>query len=167
MPDDWSPVKIGTKGFYKDRSFEVIGRVRLQLQEGYKNYWCFWSTGEKKYGWLAESLGEYMICDGSFFELDDPASISFTAGEKLVLPGEARVSVDYIDKCEKVDVEGEVTSWPYYRQGFQTVQAQNNSAIAAYFFIRHDVKMLKFLVGETVDYAILNLQEIRTWDEWK
>lgn len=35
LPDDVSPLKIGSRGKYKNTAFEVIGRLKVAWSEGY------------------------------------------------------------------------------------------------------------------------------------
>jgi len=167
MPEDWSVVQLGTTGLYKEKAFEVIGRIRLQFRNDYKNFWCVWYDASNQYGWLAESFGEYILCENIFIDMDNREDLSrFRAGDKFVLHNDTTVVTDYIDKCEWISLEGELCHWPNYQRGFLSVQAQNNEGIAAYFNLVRDEKG-KFLVGQMVKFSDLNLKSIREWDEWK
>lgn len=60
LPDDVSPLKIGSRGKYKNTAFDVIGRLKIAWSEGYWNEWfLFFEDG--KYGWLAEAMGFFML----------------------------------------------------------------------------------------------------------
>jgi predicted RNA-binding Zn-ribbon protein involved in translation (DUF1610 family) len=169
MPDDWSVVQLGSTGVYKEKPFEVIGRVRLQFRQDYKNFWCIWYDTLDKYGWLAESFGEYIVFEDTFFDMDDskePFS-RFKAGDQFTLHNNTTVTTDYVDLCEWVSLEGELCKWPHNRKGFLSVQAQNNNGIAAYFNILPNNQKGNFLVGQLVKFSELNLKLIREWDEWK
>ena len=39
LPDDISPLKLGSRGKYKNTVFEVIGRLKVAWSEGYWNEW--------------------------------------------------------------------------------------------------------------------------------
>lgn len=60
LPDDVSPLKIGTRGKYKNTVFEIIGRLKIAWSEGFWNEWyLFFEDG--RYGWLAEAMGFFML----------------------------------------------------------------------------------------------------------
>lgn len=58
--DDYSPVQIGTTGNWKGRPFNVIGRLRLQYEDGSWNEWCV-EFGDGTLGWLSDASGQFAI----------------------------------------------------------------------------------------------------------
>ncbi|MBI5233027.1 MAG: DUF4178 domain-containing protein [Deltaproteobacteria bacterium] len=60
LPDDVSPLKIGSRGKYKNTVFEIIGRLKVAWSEGCWNEWLIlFENG--KHGWLAEAMGLFML----------------------------------------------------------------------------------------------------------
>jgi len=168
MPDDWSVIQVGSKGAYQKHNFEVIGRVRLQLQQDYKNFWCLWYEDRKKYAWLAESFGKYITYESSFLDVYDNGEFSgLKIGHKFIIHDNVTVVANYQEQCVWISLEGELCLWPILKKGFALVDAQNNDRMAACFIIPPDRRAGKFLVGEVVDFHDLNLVSIREWDEWK
>lgn len=168
MPDDWSIIQIGTTGKHNDRAFNVIGRIRLQLRQEYKNYWCLWFDHDQKYGWLTESFGKYAVCEPTVFNLDEMGDIfSIKAGDKFELYSKSTVVVDYVDPTEWMSIEGEIANWVDFSKRFVSVQAQNNEGIIAFFNLNSKTHRVNFIVGETTTLSALSLKEIREWDEWK
>lgn len=168
MPDDWSIVQLGTTGTFKGRNFEVVGCVRLQLKQEYKNYWCIWFDQEQKYGWLAESFGKYAVCEPTFFNLNDMGDIfSIKAGDKFELYSKTTVVVDYVDPSEWMSIAGEIASWVDFTKRFISVQAQNEHGIIAFFNLNSHTHRVNFIVGETTTAELLSLKQTRMWDEWK
>lgn len=166
-PDDWSILQLGVTGSYQTKAFEVIGRIRLQLRQEYKNYWCVWFDQGQKYGWLAESFGKYAMCEPTVFNLDDMGDIfTIKAGDKFELYSKSTVIVDYVDPCEWVSVEGEVAHWADFTR-FISVQAQNNESIVAFFNLNQGTHRVNFIVGEACTLELLALTGIREWNEWK
>lgn len=56
-----SRLKLGMNGSYKDKRFDVIGRVQYQhAAGGVWNEWYLWFPGEH-WGWLAEAQGRYYL----------------------------------------------------------------------------------------------------------
>ena len=60
LPPDFSPFQIGTRGEWKGRGFEIVGRVRVEWAEGSWNEWCILYDATVT-GWLAEAQGLLMI----------------------------------------------------------------------------------------------------------
>lgn len=60
VPDDVSPLQIGTRGVDGGRRFELIGRVRMRWADGGWNEWlALYDDGTT--GWLSEAMGRYML----------------------------------------------------------------------------------------------------------
>ncbi len=66
LPDDMSPLQIGTGGFYKGKRFSIIGRMKIGWDDGVWNEWFMVMDSGYK-GWLAEAQGSYAIS----FEVDE------------------------------------------------------------------------------------------------
>jgi len=60
VPDDVSPIQIGTTGRDGTRRFEVIGRVRWRWSDGAWNEWLL-LFGDGGHGWLGEASGRFML----------------------------------------------------------------------------------------------------------
>ncbi|HEY8190171.1 MAG TPA: DUF4178 domain-containing protein [Micavibrio sp.] len=66
LPDDMSPLQIGTEGYYAGVRFTLIGRMKIGWEDGTWNEWFMMSDDGRK-GWLAEAQGFYAAC----FEIED------------------------------------------------------------------------------------------------
>jgi hypothetical protein len=60
LPPDYSCLQLGTQGRFKDRSFTLLGRVRLNWGDGAWTEW-FASFADGRAGWLAQAQGLYMV----------------------------------------------------------------------------------------------------------
>ena len=60
LPPDLSPFQIGTTGEWNGKGFEIIGRVRVEWEQGSWNEWCLLYDATV-IGWLAEAQGLLMI----------------------------------------------------------------------------------------------------------
>lgn len=61
LPDDMSPLQLGTEGSYQGNKFSIIGRMKIGWQDGVWNEWhTLHGNGER--GWLAEAQGSYAVC---------------------------------------------------------------------------------------------------------
>lgn len=58
LPDDMSPLQLGTSGFYRKQAFTLVGRMKIAWKFGSWNEWfAFFENGSR--GWLAEAQGTY------------------------------------------------------------------------------------------------------------
>jgi hypothetical protein len=60
VPDDVSPLQIGTRGKDGGQSFELIGRVRWRWTDGAWSEWLM-LFDDGTTGWLGEAMGRYML----------------------------------------------------------------------------------------------------------
>ncbi len=61
LQDDYTPFQIGTRGIYKKKNFELVGRLRVGYSDGAWNEW-FAFYNEDQFGWLAEAQGFLAMC---------------------------------------------------------------------------------------------------------
>jgi ribosomal protein S27E len=60
LPFDVSPVRIGMRGSYDGKGFEVIGRVRWSWTDGAWNEWLL-LFDDNSNAWLGEAMGQFML----------------------------------------------------------------------------------------------------------
>lgn len=60
LPQDLSPLQIGTRGYFDGKAFTLIGRLRMHYGEGSWTEWCA-DFGGGKIGWVAEAMGYFMV----------------------------------------------------------------------------------------------------------
>lgn len=123
VPEDWSFIQIGTTATHDSTPFTVVGRVRLQLRNDYKNFWCG-AQADGECIWIAESFASFSIFRFPWTEYTgDEASLKaggllkFSHDKTLKLRGE------YVEKCEAISAEGEIGDWRLFDPGFFFVQA--------------------------------------------
>lgn len=61
LPDDMSPLMIGTEGLYQQTVFRLVGRLKMAWTDGNWNEWYFIMENGGR-GWLAEAQGFYAVC---------------------------------------------------------------------------------------------------------
>ncbi len=66
LPNDMSPIQIGTEGVYRGIRFGIIGRMKIGWEDGSWNEWFILADDGRK-GWLAEAQGFYAVS----FEIED------------------------------------------------------------------------------------------------
>ncbi|TAN40037.1 MAG: DUF4178 domain-containing protein [Nitrospirae bacterium] len=107
LPDDVSPLKIGSRGVFKGKSFGVVGRLKIGWSEGYWNEW-FLSFDDGTQGWLAEAMGFFMLS----FEVAEtkkvPALKALKVGSEYDLGLPQKFTVDDIKAAVCIGSEGEL-----------------------------------------------------------
>ncbi len=90
LPDDMSPLQIGTEGYYRGTRFTLLGRMKIGWQDGSWNEWFMISDDGRK-GWLAEAQGFYAAC----YETEDKDIDSHFSAKRLSAKvGELTFEVD-------------------------------------------------------------------------
>ncbi len=163
LPPDLSPFQIGTRGQWKGHGFEIIGRIRVEWEQGSWNEWCVLHDG-KTHGWLAEAQGLLMMSfarevseelsaragdyapqhqvalDGRIFTITDVKTATYRASEGelpfLAPPQFQQRSVDLIDT----------------KGGFATIEISSEGA--------------EVYLGEFTDFDALRLTNLRPVPGW-
>ncbi|RAV97964.1 hypothetical protein DQQ10_26190 [Pseudochryseolinea flava] len=163
FPDDWSFIQYGSAGKYKEHDFKIIGRVRLQLRNDYKNFW----TAEYKNGellWIVESFGSFGVFSGSWLDFQGNHK-NLRAGKSIDIGALEKIFGEYVEKCEAIQYAGEIGPWRYFSPTFFLVQAGIANAVAL-FTVRGN-EQIQFMFGEKMTIEQLHFTNILQWDEWK
>lgn len=104
--DDSSPIQLGTRGRWQGQGFTVMGRLRLQYEEGAWNEWSV-EFDDGKQGWLGEASGQYTMTRLAQGVTDPPPYEQIEAGSTIEIGG-APYSVTDARLCRCVGGEGEL-----------------------------------------------------------
>ena len=164
VPPDWSFLQVNTTGQFQDLSFTIVGRIRLQLRNDYKNFWCAARADGKKF-WIMESFSSFVVLNPSWNPFTQDIRM-LRAGVDVTLKGGLKLTGEYVEKCEGISYEGEIGAWESFLNGFFFIQASNRVHQTAVFFIVGK-ESATYLTGEKIEFEKLNLKNIIQWDEWK
>src|SRR5688572_5405115 len=141
VPEDWSFLRIGSTGEFSKQPFTIIGRVRLQLRNDYKNFWSA-EYGHGKCLWLVESFGSFAAFTSPWHTYENDAT-KLRAGNVIQVSSDLKLLGEYVEKTEGVSYEGEIGPWKLFRPGFFVVQASHNGKDTAIFLVnKSDVEHL-------------------------
>ncbi|MGC2064361.1 MAG: DUF4178 domain-containing protein [Thermodesulfovibrionales bacterium] len=162
LPDDISPLKIGSRGKFRNTAFEVIGRLKIAWSEGYWNEWSL-LFDDGKQGWLAEVMGFFMLS----FEVSEtttvPARTAVEVGKVYELVSAHRFFVDDIKEAVCIGSEGEL---PFKGlQGRKTLSvdlSDNSGQFAAIEYSDQDG--INLYIGRYVEFDSLELSNLRDLD---
>ncbi|MES2984744.1 MAG: DUF4178 domain-containing protein [Pseudomonadota bacterium] len=161
LPDDISPLQIGTTGKYKNIGFTLLGRVKVGWEDGNWNEW-FFVTDEGKKGWLAEAQGSLAL---SFeVEGDDVLDHIPKLGGTFSIHKTVFVVADIKDTtC--LGSEGELPVAARNGRVSKVVDlAGPDGEFASAEFILHTPA--RMYVGEYVEFNQLNLAHLRALPGW-
>ncbi|MCK6611673.1 MAG: hypothetical protein L6Q78_11595 [Bacteroidia bacterium] len=150
IPPDRSPYALGQYLQKEDKStWEIIGRIRYQLQEGYWNQWVLCNqTGEVNH--LLESAGYMAWCESKALGKHEVLS-GLKLYAEINLPGGQKVQVDSLDKNLFIDLEGELDSVHLRSTQFFQANLSNNYGDFAMVFIYSSVNQEMF-IGKYGDF---------------
>jgi ribosomal protein S27AE len=163
LPPDLSPFQIGTKGEWKGRGFEIVGRLRVEWDEGSWNEWCILYDA-KTTGWLAEAQGLLMISFATPLTEQLPSAPSFYAPNlKLQLNG-GNWTVADVKTAKYRAAEGEL---PFVAPPDESrVSVDFVDAKGGFASIELDGKELELFTGEYAQFTTLNLTNLRKVPGW-
>lgn len=162
LPLDPSPIQLQTEGVYKGKSFQVLGRIVYEWDQGGWNEWHIgFSDGAS--GWLSDAQLQYAV---SFLAspaepLPQPAEVF--RGEDIML-AQTNYTVSTITKARYKGMEGELP-FPFYGKSGMTFADLRTSGKQFGTLDYSDETPLLFL-GEWVEFDDLHLKNLRQFEGW-
>jgi len=159
VPDDVSPLKIGTRGRDSSGRFEIIGRLKMSWSEGYWNEW-FLLFEDGRHGWLAEAMGFLMLSFEVTKAVKVPEADDIKIGKAYdVAPGRTFFADD-IKETTCIASEGEL---PFQGMSGRTTTSIDLSNSAGEFAnIEHSKQDgVSVFIGKYVQFEALDLSNLR------
>lgn len=163
LPQDGSPIQIGTEGRVNDKAFTVIGRIAYEYAEGGWNEWhLVYADGTS--GWLSDAQLEYAV-----------SSLVAAPPSPLPTEDELRVGTEYhyrgtllqvstLTRARYKGVEGELPFEYWGKEEVLFADLRSGSRTFATFDYSDGAPIL--FVGEFVEYDDLALRHVRTFEGW-
>jgi ribosomal protein S27AE len=163
LPSDLSPFQIGTRGEWKGRGFEIVGRLRVEWEQGSWNEWCILYDA-KMTGWLAEAQGLLMISFAATLTEKLPAEASFYAPNLKLQFNGASWTVTDVKTVKYRAAEGEL---PFAAPPQESrVSVDLIGAGSGFASIELDGDDMELFTGEYVEFTELNLANLRPVPGW-
>ena len=162
LPEDASPIQIGTEGRFDDQPFTVTGRIVYEYDDGGWNEWhlAFPNGGS---GWLSDAQAEYAVSRLFTSPLKLPPGDRIQVGGTLTLPNVV-YQVATITNARYRGVEGEL---PFQYFGKDTIRFVDLRAPRGGFAtIDYSEQPPLLFTGRFVDYDALALRNVRTFEGW-
>jgi hypothetical protein len=162
VPDDASPIQIGTEGTYRGRGFYAIGRITYEYENGSWNEWHLaFSDGTS--GWLSDAQLEYAISA----RLAETGKLRFSkqlkVGKRLVL-GDESYEVTSITEANYRGVEGELPFQYWDKEVCTFIDLRSNSGRLCTIDFSEDPPLI--FTGEFVSFDELQLKNLRNFEGW-
>ncbi len=158
LPDDVSPLKIGTRGKYKNTAFEIVGRLKIGWSEGYWNEWFLLFDGGKQ-GWLAEAMGMFMLSTEVEGKKRLPGLADLRVGAEYALTASQKFIVDDIKEATCIGSEGEL---PFKGlEGRKTVSVDLSNNSGEFANIEYSEDGVNLYTGRYVDFDNLEFSNLR------
>ncbi len=181
IPDDMSPLQLGTEGTFQGVRFGIAGRMKIGYEDGSWNEWFIVSDDARR-GWLAEAQGFYAPC----FEVENPSEktlhavqkmndwaggdlageawIKNPSGQRIIIEGTTYKIVD-IKRAECIASEGELPfSAP---QGRKTTTIDCIAGDGKFASIDLADGRARVFTGAYVTWPELNCRYYRAFEGWQ
>jgi transcription initiation factor TFIIIB Brf1 subunit/transcription initiation factor TFIIB len=156
-PPVTSPVQLGTRGRYRDRPFEVTGRIAYEYERGGWSEWHL-AFGDGSSGWLSDAQAEYAV---SFLAPDPgplPAGGEIRRGQRFTWGG-AEYQAAAVTRANYAGVEGELPFEYWDKEQVPFVDLKTADGRFATLDYSEPAPLL--YLGEYVDFADLRLTGLR------
>jgi Domain of unknown function (DUF4178) len=161
LPPDSSPIQIGTEGSYNHQGFVAIGRIIYEYELGGWNEWHL-MLNDGTSGWLSDAQDEY--------------AVSFAApGRKLPEAGQCQVGQSFVWDNQRYDVtmltaahyrgvQGELPFQYWDKEDVTFVDLRSETGKFA--TIDYSDEKPALYLGEMVEFEVLALKNLRTFEGW-
>jgi hypothetical protein len=162
VPDDASPIQIGTAGRHENRTFTVVGRIMYEYERGGWNEWhLVFNDGAS--GWLSDAQLEYALSFLATKTVALPAAENVQRKRQFHWP-EGEFVVTSVTRAHYVGVQGEL---PFtYWDKSDVVFADLGSADGRFATIDYSESPPLRYVGAFVDFPSLGLANLREFEGW-
>ncbi len=166
LPNDASPIQMGTEGIYKNLAFVVAGRIIYEYENGGWNEWhIVFNDGTS--GWMSDAQLEYVISSeykGASGESIPPGH-SIQVGKQFHW-GDQTYQVTSVTQAHYKGVEGQL---PFqFWDADDCIFADLRTTQGRFGTIDYsdgDVKPVVY-IGDAVDYNNLKLKNVREFEGW-
>lgn len=110
LPPDASAIQLMTEGFFDNKHFTVIGRIRYEWEQGNWNEWHL-LMNDGTSGWLSDAQADYAVSFAVTSPITFPTPLEMKKGQVFQLQG-AQFMVTHLTKVRYVGFEGSCPSRP-------------------------------------------------------
>ena len=162
LPPDPSPICLWTEGVYRGKSFQVLGRILYEWDNGGWNEWhIVFSDGAS--GWLSDAQLQYAVSFRADPGVPVPPAEEVSPGRHLVF-SQVDYEVSTLTLARYKGVEGEL---PFaYHDKTTMAFADLRSSGRAFATLDFSEKPPLLFLGEWVNFDELQLKNLRQFEGW-
>jgi Domain of unknown function (DUF4178) len=162
MPQDMSPLQIGTTGIFEGSKFEVVGRQRIGWESGSWNEWYLHFDNGKD-GWLADAQGFYMLSFQLNNRIEIPELPKLKVGEDIKIDG----STYTVDDIREVSCAGSQGELPVKSlKGRKSTSVDLVGSNQNFGNIDYSAEGDRVFLGKYVDFEEFKFMNLRELDGW-
>jgi hypothetical protein len=159
---DASPLQLTAKGRYRGAFFTVVGRIQVEYSEGTWNEW-FLLFGDGRTGWLGDASGSYTVSFETPVRDAIPTWEGLHPGLRIFLGGHVYEVAD-VREATVVGGEGEL---PFrVGAGYAARVADLRTDSERFATIDYSDETPRVFLGEAVEFSVLQLQRLRSFEGW-
>lgn len=169
LPFDVSPVRIGMRGRFDDKGFEVIGRIRWGWSDGSWNEWLLLFEDDGN-AWLGEAMGQFLLLEERDFATVRTRALQEIAKGRDAVPGteiqldKTKLTVADAREVICITAEGELPFTP--RPGWTLYSVDLRGRHGECATLQRDGKDTSFYQGRYVTLDELAPSGLRTFEGW-
>lgn len=160
---DLSPMRVGTIGKHDGREFRITGRIRVEGDNGYRNYWSL-KGRDLPYRWLVHAYGNYALMQKGDRALETKAIRGIKPTATLKMEQDHAFIIEMLDSAFRFAWEGEIMealSVPF------AIEVEAGHQPDAKLLVHmNEAKQVEHLIGVTVEFADLHFENAPQLGQW-
>jgi hypothetical protein len=161
LPQDSSPVQLGTTGVYGNTAFEAVGRILYEYEQGVWNEWHL-AFSDGRSGWLSDAMAQYAV---TFHVAADglPAADAVRPGQRFQWNGVVYTATT-LTRARYRGVEGDLPFEYWDKEEALFADLQTDGARLGTLDYSGDQPLL--FLGEAVEFDALQLKNLKAFEGW-
>jgi len=162
IPQDASPIQIGTEGLWKNLGFVVIGRIAYEYKNGGWNEWHL-QFNDGSTGWLSDAQLEYALSWPTKIEVKLPPASEIKVGHSFHFANN-QFTVSTQTLANYKGVEGEMPFQTWDKDECLFIDLRSHTGRFA--TLDYSDKEPALYVGDIVEFEVLKLRNLRQFEGW-
>ena len=163
LPEDASPIQLGVEGIFRNRAFQVVGRIVYEYDQGSWNEWhLMFNDGHS--GWLSDAQLEYAMSVQATPTPVLPPAAGIGRSSQFTWNGAVYI-VTTITRARYVGVEGELPFEYWDKDELTFADLRTHDGRFGTIDYSEDPPLL--FLGQFVEYEELGMKGVREFEGWR